>query len=125
MLRGAYIKSDETESLWEQIPETLKNIDEIGSRVILESEVGYLTVVGGEVIGEEIDEIDEHLFVVEFFDDKGDFSTLLNPNGDPEEIISFGDGDFMGNVVVEFSAVEKAFEHFFRTGKLSPDLDWE
>ncbi|KFZ41389.1 MULTISPECIES: hypothetical protein [Thermoactinomyces] len=68
---------------WEKVYEVLESLDgkKVSQASLKIEDVGFMTVVGGEFIEEK----GQRVYIVEFFDENGDFNTLLNPNGDPDE----------------------------------------
>jgi hypothetical protein len=115
------------EPTWEDVYKELNRLGEPGySFLYLETKgIGSLTAGGGNYIEEK----EEKLYHVSFFDLDADSTILLNPEGDPDEIHSLiiDDrlGDFFEEHLVGLPAVIKAFEHFYKTGKLTDQLKWE
>ncbi|MBH8609416.1 hypothetical protein [Thermoactinomyces sp. CICC 10521] len=112
---------------WEQIFSILSSLDgkKVSQASLKLENVGFMTVAGGEFIEEK----GQRLYIVEFFDGQGEFNTLVNPDGDPDEYIFLATGQVATDIadihLVGFQKVVKAFEHFYQTGELSNELDWE
>lgn len=112
---------------WEKVYEVLESLD--GKKVSQASpkieDVGFMTVAGGEFIEEK----GQRVYIVEFFDENGDFNTLLNPNGDPDEYFFLATGQIATDIadihLVGFQEVVHAMKYFYQTRELSNDLDWE
>ncbi|MBH8583849.1 hypothetical protein [Thermoactinomyces sp. CICC 10735] len=68
---------------WEKVYEVLESMDgkKVSQASLKIDDVGFMTVAGGEFIEEK----GKRVYMVEFFDGKGDFNTLLNPNVDPDK----------------------------------------
>lgn len=112
---------------WEEVYKALKSLDgkKVSQASLKIENVGFMTVAGGEFVEEK----DQRVYIVEFFDGKGDFNTVVNPNGDPYEYIFLATGQVATDIadihLVGIQEVVHAFEYFYRTGGLSNELDWE
>lgn len=112
---------------WDEVYKALKSLDgkKVSQASLKIENVGFMTVAGGEFIEEK----DQKVYIVEFFDGNGDFNTLVNPNGDPDEYIFLATGQIATDIadihLVGFQEVVNAFKYFYQTRELSNDLDWE
>jgi hypothetical protein len=113
--------------IWETVYEVLESMDgqNVSQANLKIDDVGFMTVAGGEFIEEK----GQRVYIVEFFDEKGDFHTLLNPDGDPDEYFFLATGhvgtDIADIHLVGFQEVIRAMKHFYQTGELLNDLDWD
>ncbi|MBH8599698.1 MULTISPECIES: hypothetical protein [unclassified Thermoactinomyces] len=115
-----------TNPSWDQIKSTLDQIDgyQLDNVSLLSEEFGDLMVAGGD----EINGI--RLYYVSYFYD-GYNADLVNPSvsKENEEHINITvqkvGTDIPKQYLVEYVDMIKAFKHFFETGELTEDQEWE